>query len=424
MPVVAVVGAQWGDEGKGKVVDLYARHADVVVRYGGGANAGHTLVVGGDKVVLHLVPSGALHAGVRCVVGAGTVVDPPLLRDEIAFLRDRSLMTPDKVALSDRAHLVLPHHKQVDELRERGDGAIGTTKRGIGPAYEDKVARRGVRAGDLRSPDRLEAKIGATMGAWRPVVEALGGDPLDPREVARDLLEVGASLLPYVRDTSRMLADDVAAGRRVLLEGAQGTLLDVDHGTYPYVTSSTVVSGGACAGAGIPPTHFDRVVGITKAYTTRVGGGPFPTQLDGPEGDRLREAGAEYGATTGRPRRCGWLDIPALRFAARINGMGALALTKLDILAQVGDPKLCTAYELDGERLDEPPFDGLDRARPVYETLPGWTEDLSACASRADLPGAAQRYVARIEELIGCPVEIIGVGPGREQTLGPSDPFA
>jgi adenylosuccinate synthase len=422
MAVVVVVGAQWGDEGKGKIVDLYTRDADVVVRYGGGANAGHTLVVGGEKVVVHLLPSGILHPTTRCFLAQGTVVDPAVLLREIDEVAARGLLGAgpfggDRLFISDRAHVVLPQHQVIDRLREQGAGAIGTTKRGIGPAYEDKAGRRGVRIGDLLVPARFSRKLEANLAAWEPVARALGGDLPSFAEIRDAYLAHGERLRPYVCDTSRRIGEAIAGGARVLLEGAQGTLLDVDHGTYPFVTSSNTTAGGACAGAGIGPTAISKVIGITKAYATRVGGGPFPTELFGPEGDRLREVGAEFGATTGRPRRCGWLDVPALRYAVRINGIGALAVTKLDVLSGLPEVKVCVAYELDGQRIDEPPAEDIERLVPVYESLPGWKEDLSAARSLAELPAAARAYVARVEALAGCEVTLVSVGADREQTL-------
>jgi adenylosuccinate synthase len=424
MPVVVVVGAQWGDEGKGKVIDLYTRYADVVARYGGGANAGHTLVVGGEKTVFHLMPSGALHPEKTCVLAQGMVVDPAVLLDELRLLEEKGLAPFDRTLLSDRAHVVLPHHVQVDRVRDLAGGGIGTTHRGIGPCYEDKVGRRGVRAGDLLHRDKLEANIHRSLERWSPVLRALGEAPPDPGPIVDRYLELGAALRSTIADTSRALSERIDRGDRVLFEGAQGTLLDIDHGTYPYVTSSNVVAGGASCGAGIGPSAIERVVGIAKAYATRVGGGPFPTELHGDAGDRLRAAGDEFGATTGRPRRCGWLDIPALRFACRVNGLAELALTKLDVLSGLPELRVCTAYELDGRRLDEPPYDDLDRVTPVYETLPGFRGDLAACSRREDLPEAARRYVDRIEELVGRPVGTLSLGPDREQTLGLVDPFA
>jgi adenylosuccinate synthase len=371
-----------------------------------------------------LVPSGALHPAARCVIGQGTVVDPKVLITELDELGRREL-APERVFVSDRAHVVLPQHMLVDGLRESGEGAIGTTKRGIGPAYEDKVGRRGVRIGDLLSEDRLGARLRANMAAWRPVILDLGGEVPDVDAIMRDYLAYGARLRSHVTDSAALLWKAIDDGENILLEGAQGAMLDIDHGTYPYVTSSTVLAGGACAGAGIGPLSIDRVVGITKAYTTRVGGGPFPTELHGEAGERLRTAGNEYGATTGRPRRCGWLDLPALRFAARINGLTELAVTKLDILTGLGDIQLCTHYEDgNGQRLETPPYDGLDTVTPVYETLPGWSEDLTACQTIDDLPKNASAYVRRIAELSGVKVGMVGVGADRAQTLRLRDPFA
>jgi len=423
MPVVVVVGAQWGDEGKGKVIDLYTRYADVVARYGGGANAGHTLVVDGEKTVFHLMPSGALHPDKVCVLGQGMVVDPAVLVDELRLLDDKGLEPFRRTLLSDRAHVVLPHHVLVDRVRDQAVGGIGTTHRGIGPCYEDKVGRRGVRVGDLRNRDKLAAKIRKSLDRWTPVLRALGETPPDADPIVDRYLAFGETLAPTVGDTSRALSRCIAAGERVLFEGAQGTMLDIDHGTYPFVTSSNVVAGGASCGGGVGPSAIDRVVGITKAYATRVGGGPFPTELLGDEGDRLRAAGDEFGATTGRPRRCGWLDVPALRFACRVNGMAELALTKLDVLSGLPELRICTAYEVGGERLDEPPYDDLGDVVPVYETLPGFDGDLTACRSRDALPDAARRYVDRVEELVGCRVGTLSLGPDREQTLGLVDPF-
>jgi adenylosuccinate synthase len=422
MSVVVVVGAQWGDEGKGKVVDLFASYSDFVVRYGGGANAGHTLVVRGDKVVLHLVPSGVLHPDTRCIIGNGTVVDPRVLLEELEILRARGLLETPRVRVSERAFLVLPHHVDIDGLRDVGSG-IGTTKRGIGPAYQDKVGRRGLRVGDLVRPERFRERLAQNLDAWGPVIDALGGTRPDADALAEEYLGYGERLAPYISDTASEVANAMRDGARILMEGAQGTMLDIDHGTYPFVTSSTVTSGGACAGSGIGPTAIDKVVGITKAYTTRVGAGPFPTELHDAAGERLREAGGEFGATTGRPRRCGWLDIPTLRHAVRVNGISELAITKLDVLAGLGEVPICVEYEHHGARIALPPYDALEEVSPVYETLEGWG-DLSGAKSLVSLPGAAQRYLNRIEELVDCPIGIVSIGPGREQTLRLRDPFA
>jgi adenylosuccinate synthase len=426
MPALVVVGAQWGDEGKGKVVDLYTPFADLVVRYAGGANAGHTLVVDGAKVILHLIPSGILHERQRCVVAQGTVLDPEVLLVELDTLEKKGVAVAGRVLVSDRAHVVLPQHKLIDGLREqaKGDQAIGTTKRGIGPTYEDKVARRGVRIGDLLKPETLRAKLAANLEAWKPVIEGLGGEVPELEPIAAAYEALGERLRPFVQDTACVVAEAVKRGDRILLEGAQGTMLDIDHGTYPYVTSSNAVAGGACAGAGIGPTAIDKVIGISKAYATRVGGGPFPTELHDALGQALRDAGAEYGSTTGRPRRCGWLDVPALRLSVRVNGMEEIALTKLDVLSGLPTLSLCVAYELDGERLLEPPYDGLERVKPIYETMPGFSGDIRGCRSRDELPEGARKYVERIEALVGCRVGIVSVGADREQTADLRDPFA
>jgi adenylosuccinate synthase len=420
MSAVVIVGAQWGDEGKGKIVDLYARYADFVVRYGGGANAGHTLVVKGKKIVLHLVPSGILHDNARSIIGQGTVIDPRVLLEEMDALG--ALASPQKLGISDRAFVVLPHHPLADGMHDR-DGRIGTTRRGIGPAYLDKVARRGVRMGDLVRPERFRERLARNLEAWAPVFAAAKEALPTAKEIADVYLPLGERLAPYVRDTSSELYKALGGGARVLFEGAQGTMLDLDHGTYPFVTSSTVVAGGACAGAGIGPSSIGKVIGITKAYTTRVGGGPFPTELSDATGERLREIGAEFGATTGRPRRCGWLDIPVLRHAIRVNGLGELAITKLDVLSHFDTLKICVAYDLDGERIEHPPYDDLERAVPVYEDVPGWKSDIGAARHISELPAAARSYLARIEELAGASVGLVSLGADREATLGLTDPF-
>jgi adenylosuccinate synthase len=425
MSALVVVGAQWGDEGKGKVVDLYAPYAELVVRYAGGANAGHTLVVNGEKLILHLIPSGILHEETKCVVGQGTVIDPAVLLKEIRSLDERGVATQGHLLVSQRAHVVLPHHKSIDELREkRSGGAIGTTKRGIGPCYEDKVARRGVRMGDLLNPGRLRTKLESNLECWRPVAQDLGGTLPTADEITTAYSELGQALSAYIGDAAAIIRAAVQADEKILLEGAQGTMLDIDNGTYPFVTSSNAVAGGACAGAGIGPTHIRRAIGIAKAYTTRVGGGPFPTELDDETGQRLRDAGAEYGSTTGRPRRCGWLDLVALRHAVAVNGLDEIAITKLDVLSAVPELKVCVAYDLDGKRLSHPPYERVEDVVPVYETLEGWSEDLSSCRSRGDLPAAAQAYLSRIEKEVGCRVGVVSVGPDREDTADLSDPFA
>ncbi len=421
MPAVVIVGAQWGDEGKGKIVDLLTPHADVVVRYAGGANAGHTLVIAGEKRVLHLVPSGVLHGGKTCVIGQGTVVDPATLLQEIDALIAADIRT-DALFVSDRAHVVLPHHKIVDGLREAADPKIGTTKRGIGPCYEDKIGRRGIRVGDLLRPGLLE-KVRENIAAWKPRAAVFGATLPTAEEVTAGLEASAKRLRPFVRDGAAIAADALAAGKNVLLEGAQGTMLDVDHGTYPFVTSSNATAGGACAGGGVGPTAVTGVVGIAKAYATRVGGGPFPTELEDETGERLRKVGAEFGATTGRPRRCGWLDAVALKFAVEVNGMTSIALTKLDVLTGLPEIKIAIAYRYEGAEHKRPPFAALADVEPVYETLPGWTEDISGCRTLESLPENAQKYVARIRELSGCPIDIVSVGPDREETIGAVSPF-
>ena len=424
MAVVVVIGAQWGDEGKGKIVDIYTQHADVVVRYAGGANAGHTLVVGGKKTVLHLIPSGVLHPAAQIVIGQGTVIDPKVMVHEIELLRESCKLTPERMVISDRAHVVLPHHMQLDAIGERGKKAIGTTKRGIGPTYQDKAARRGVRMCDLVHPTRLREKVAHNLECWEPMARAHGETLPTVDEIVNAYAPLAEKLAPFVGNAGRVVDQAVRDNKNVLMEGAQGTLLDIDHGTYPYVTSSTAVSAGAAVGSGIGPTAIDRVIGITKAYATRVGEGPFPSELHGEAGDALRKAGAEFGATTGRPRRCGYLDLPALRYAVRVNGLDAFAMTKLDVLAGM-ELKLCVAYDLDGERLSEPPPDADDYARvkPVYETLEGWQGDLTGARKLSDLPSSVRAYIERIERETECTVELISVGPDREQTIAPANPF-
>jgi adenylosuccinate synthase len=429
MSVVIVVGAQWGDEGKGKVVDLMSERTDAVVRYGGGANAGHTLVIGGQKLVTHLIPSGVLHPGKRCVLGDGMVVDPQSLLEEIAACQERGLLQGGELLVGQGAHVILPYHRLLEGLREERRTAIGTTRRGIGPAYEAKVARRGVRIRDLLRPERLRERIEANLDELIPLIVHLGGAAPGAAEVERwvaDALAAGERLRPHVGDASRWVHEAITAGRHVLFEGAQGTLLDVDHGTYPYVTSSSTIAAGACQGVGIGPTRIDQVIGITKAYATRVGGGPFPTELPGDEGERLRRAGGEFGATTGRPRRCGWLDLPALRLAVRLSGIDGLALTKLDVLGELPEVAACVAYELDGRQLDELPLDPeeIERARPVWARWPSWGPMPAGVRTLDDLPAAARRYVEALEGLAGVPFTLVSVGAERTDTIVLSDPFA
>jgi adenylosuccinate synthase len=433
MSVVIVVGAQWGDEGKGKVVDLFTERADVVVRYGGGANAGHTLVIEGQKLVTHLVPSGVCHPGKSCVLGDGMVIDPQTLLEELALCQARGLLSRGELLVGLGAHVILPYHKLIDGLREDRAAAtgkaIGTTRRGIGPAYEAKAARKGVRVRDLLKPARLRELVLANLDELVPLITHLGSTPPGAAEVDRwiaDALAAGEQLRPHIGEASRHVARAIAAGQHVLFEGAQGCLLDLDHGTYPYVTSSSTIAAGACQSAGLGPTAIDAVVGITKAYATRVGAGPFPTELHGSEGDRLRVAGGEFGATTGRPRRCGWLDLPALRMGARLSGMTALALTKLDVLADLPEVSVCVAYKVDGKELDEPPIDPDDiaRAEPVYARFPGWGKLPAAPHGVADLPAAARTYIETIERMAGVPFCLVSVGPDRTETIRLHDPFA
>ena len=426
MAVVVIVGAQWGDEGKGKVVDLYTEHADMVARYGGGANAGHTLVVDGQKLVTRLIPSGVLRAGVTCVLGEGMVIDPASLLDEIDGCRARGLLADDAdLVVAERAHVILPYHLDLDRLRESRAGAIGTTKRGIGPAYEAKAARRGIRMSDLLRPERLRALVEKNLEAVGPELRRLGAEPPEAEPLVAAALAHGERLTRYLGDAGRVVYEAVRKGKSILFEGAQGMLLDLDHGTYPYVTSSSTIAGGACTGLGIGPTEIDAVVGIAKAYTTRVGGGPFPTELTGAIGDRLRETGGEYGAVTGRPRRCGWLDIPALRLAVRMNGLSGLALTKLDVLSGIRPLQVCVGYKLDGRTLDELPLDESDitRVEPIYEVADGWSEDTRQIRDLDDLPAGAQKYLARIEALLGVPIYLVSVGPGRAETIVLRNPF-
>lgn len=435
MANVVIVGAQWGDEGKGKVVDLYAEFADVIVRYGGGANAGHTLVVGNEKLVTHLIPSGVLRGrGKRCVLADGMVIDPATLLSELSELRARGLLTDDRdLIIGERAHVILPFHQEIDRLRETQKGALGTTKRGIGPAYEAKMARRGVRVRDLLSAERLREHITHQLEDSWPRMQALGGSPPDVEAIVRLYRSYGDKLRPFIQDASRFVYDEIKRGRHVLFEGAQGALLDIDQGTYPFVTSSTTLAGGACSSVGLGPTAIGGVIGIAKVYTTRVGAGPFPTELLGPAGDALREAGGEYGATTGRPRRCGWLDIAALRLAVRWNGLSGLALTKLDVLRGLPKIRICTGYRLTpepggsgmSEVRDELPMDREDilRAVPVYEDLDGWDADLRGVREVSDLPPTAQRYVQRVEALLGVDCGLISIGPSRSETILLSNPF-
>ena len=429
MSNVVVVGTQWGDEGKGKVVDLLASQADVVVRYQGGNNAGHTLVVDGEQTICHLIPSGILHAGKKCLIGNGVVVDPEVLLEEINGLAQKGIATgPDRLSLSEKAHLIMPYHKAIDLAREaaKGNQKIGTTGRGIGPCYEDKVGRTGVRAVDLLEPDTLAEKIKANLEEKNfYLTQFLNAKPLDFQIVYDRCLAMGKDLQSYLTDVSIEIDHAVAEGKKVLFEGAQGTHLDIDHGTYPFVTSSNPVAGAVCAGAGVGPDKMHHIIGIVKAYTTRVGAGPFPTELDDDIGDYIQEKGAEFGATTGRRRRCGWLDLVMVSDSVRLNGLTTLSMTKLDVLTGLERLRICTGYDLEGKITDSRPasLKKLAQCKPVYEEMPGWREDVSEARSIDQLPEQARAYIQRIEELMDVPFSIISVGPGREQTIVLKEPF-
>ncbi|MFP3867373.1 MAG: adenylosuccinate synthase [Desulfobacteraceae bacterium] len=429
MASVAVVGTQWGDEGKGKVVDLLAEYAELIVRYQGGNNAGHTLVVGGQKFIFHLIPSGILHPGKKCLIGNGVVIDPQVLLAEIDTLKAEGIAVgPENLQISEKAHIIMPYHQRLDLARERakGNGKIGTTGRGIGPCYEDKIARHGVRVIDLIDPEALKAKVEHNLAEKNfYLTKLLDDQPLEAQEIIAPYTAMGARLRPLVANVSVVLDQAYRQGKAILFEGAQGTQLDIDHGTYPFVTSSNPVAGGACTGAGIGPGRLNRVLGIVKAYTTRVGGGPFPTECLDAVGEHLQVQGVEFGATTGRKRRCGWLDAVVLNDAARLNALTGLAITKLDVLTGLHPLKICTAYELNGTPLEGVPasLKALEKCQPCFEELPGWQEDLSGIRRYQDLPDAARNYLERITELIGVPIQIISVGPDREQTIMLQNPF-
>jgi adenylosuccinate synthase len=429
MPAVVIVGAQWGDEGKGKIVDIFTERADMVVRYGGGPNAGHTLVVGDDKLVVRLVPSGVLRREVTCVLAQGMVIDPRSLVSELDDLAARGVEVKDRLVVSDRAHAILPYHVKIDGLREQGKGAIGTTKRGVGPCYEDKVARRGITLGAFRDPKLLRDLVGRSLERWAPILRSLGDTGTDPTS-AKAVDEVLEAIEPSrERIVSMLVATQplvdraIVAKRKVVLEGAQGTLLDVDYGTYPFVTSSSPSAGGACIGAGVGPSRIDEVIGLVKAYTTRVGDGPFPTELHDAVGDRIRKVGAEFGSVTGRPRRTGWLDLPALRYAVSVNGLDGLALTKLDVLTGLDEIKVCVAYDTPSGQTRDFPIDALDSAKPVYRTFRGWSEDLARARSLDELPAAAREYLRFVEEEAGCPLVLVSVGSRRDETIVLRHPF-
>ncbi len=426
---VVVVGTQWGDEGKGKVVDLLASSADIVVRFQGGNNAGHTLVVNGEKTICHLIPSGILHEDKKCLIGNGVVVDPAVLLEEMNDLEKRGIsVTPERLSLSEKAHIVMPYHKAIDLAREaaKGSGKLGTTGRGIGPCYEDKVARIGIRAVDLLEPDTLEAKIRTNLKEKNFYLEKfLKAEPLEFQPIYEKYSSMAEILAPFIADVSQEIDQAIKDGKTILFEGAQGTHLDVDHGTYPFVTSSNPISGTVCTGAGVGPDKLHHVVGIVKAYTTRVGAGPFPTELLDETGDYIQERGAEFGATTGRRRRCGWLDLVVVRDSVRLNGLTSLSITKLDVLTGLERVKVCVGYELDGRRIESRPasLKKLARCKPLYEDLPGWKEDISSAKAVKDLPPQARNYLKVIEERTAVPFSLVSVGAGREETIKLKDPF-
>ncbi|MFI6506058.1 adenylosuccinate synthase [Streptosporangium sp. NPDC050855] len=421
MPAVVLVGAQWGDEGKGKATDLLGDQVDYVVRYQGGNNAGHTVVIGDQKYALHLLPTGVLSPDVVPVIGNGVVIDPGVLLSEIDGLAARGV-SAERLLISADAHLIMPHHKALDKVTERylGKAKIGTTGRGIGPAYGDKIYRMGVRVQDLLDPGILQKKIEVALGEKNQILTKIyNRRAIDPEKVLEEYLGYAERLTPHIADTSLVLNRALDEGKVVLLEGGQGNLLDIDHGTYPFVTSSSPTSGGACSGSGIPPTRLTRVIGILKAYTTRVGSGPFPTELDDEMGEWLRTTGGEYGVTTGRNRRCGWFDAVIARYATRINGVTDYFLTKLDVLSGLETIPVCVAYEVDGVRHEEIPMTQTDfhHAKPVYEEFPGWKDDITGVRSFDDLPANARAYVRALEEMSGARISAIGVGPGRDETL-------
>ena len=420
MSVRIIVGAQWGDEGKGKIVDLLSEHADVVARYQGGANAGHTIVHGDKKYILHLIPSGILHPSVHCVIGNGVVIDPVALMDEIRMLEDLGVNIDGRLHISHKAHLIMPYHKMLDQAREKLAGSIGTTGRGIGPSYIDKAQRVGIRIVDLLDRDVLEAKLRTNFEEKSAILEALyGAEPIDIDRLIEEYMAFDTQIDPYITDTTAFLHQAIRDGKRILAEGAQGALLDLDHGTYPFVTSSNPTSGGACTGLGIPPTSIGSIIGVVKAYSTRVGNGPFPTELDNAIGELLRSEGHEFGATTGRSRRCGWLDIPALRYSCMINGITEIALTKLDVLGVLDEIQICTGYRIDGKPVRYFPADvsSLERVTCDYITMPGWKSSLDGIRTFDALPQAAKDYVLAIERLVETPITWVSTSPARDDTF-------
>ncbi len=422
MAIRIIVGAQWGDEGKGKIVDLLSKSVDYVVRYQGGANAGHTLKFDDKEVVLHLIPSGIFNGEADCIIGNGVVVDPKALLEEIDNVEKMGVNLDGKLYISESSHVILPYHKILDQVKEksRGDDAIGTTGRGIGPAYVSKVSRLGIRMSDLLHSNLLKDKIAKNLIDINKALRHIYNEPaLDADEMFESMKPSVERIRPYICNTSKILHKAIAENREILLEGAQGSLLDVDHGTYPYVTSSSPTAGGACTGTGIPPTAITHVMGITKAYTTRVGNGPFPTELNDDTGEAFRKHGFEFGATTGRPRRCGWLDLVALKYASQLNGLNEIAFTKLDVLDHFDTIKVCTGYEIDGKRTDIFPLscNQLNLVKPLYETLEGWENTTREISTLEELPDAAQKYIAFAETFTGVPFRIISTGPKRTETI-------
>ena len=422
MPNIVIAGAQWGDEGKGKIVDLLADRVQVVARYNGGHNAGHTVIIDGERFVLHLIPSGILNAGVLCVMGNGMVIDPWALEKEMEELRQRKVEVEENLVISDRAHLILPHHRALEALAEeqRGGRKIGTTLRGIGPAYEDKAGRRGLRMVDLLRPEALKSKVEEARRHYEQICRGAGRTPeVDWDALVNDLVGFGGRLGPRIVDAVTLLHRHLASGYSILFEGAQATLLDIDHGSYPFVTSSSAGAGGAAVGLGVPPTRIDGVLGIAKAYTTRVGAGPLPTEIGGDLEEAIRQRGGEFGASTGRPRRCGWFDAVVTRYSTRVNGFDSLALTKLDVLDGQAEIKVCVAYNHRGDRIEEMPADlgVLEACEPVYETLHGWDTPTAGLRDFAMLPDAARRYVDRLSELCGAEIGIVSTGADRTETI-------
>lgn len=421
MATRVVVGTQWGDEGKGKYIDMLAADSEVVVRYSGGNNAGHTIVANGVKYALHLIPSGILHEGKTCVIGNGVVVDPAVLLKEIDGLKEKGIDT-ERLVISDRAHVIMPYHRELDALQEsfRGDSSIGTTKRGIGPTYMDKTERCGIRICDLIDPEVFAGKVKLNVELKNLIIEKVyGGKGFDADAIIKEYTEYANRIKNYVVDSTDLINTALEKGKDILFEGAQATLLDLDFGTYPYVTSSNPIAGGVCTGAGVGPTNIDEVYGVLKAYTSRVGAGPFPTEQNNEIGDTIRELGFEYGTTTGRPRRCGWLDLVMIKFAARVNGLTALAINHVDTIGKLPKIKLCVAYMKDGEKITYFPasLKELEKCVPVYEEFDGWNEDISEVRSFDDLPSNAKIYIKRIEEIVGVKVKLLGVGNKREQTI-------